>query len=238
MYVGIANPRWWGKLSRHYRHKCNPQFYVSDKRPLVFEIKSILASIPWHFIWSDLKPILLSLIAGSIASFYELNWPVVSIPGCTCSRSNRPKYLNKDNSHISSQSSFSYYAINIWPDDSATRLMSYYFHSRIFTNQGLIFTHKCASISNALGLLHPCQTLRVLAGHHSCHVSQAVCVAYRLNSSSFRDNHGGRDPITWSVGSCQSHLHDRDGKILCERRIPGYTGLLVDIKRTHMQHWV
>ena len=31
MYVGIANPRWQGKLSRRMR---NPQFYVSGKRPI------------------------------------------------------------------------------------------------------------------------------------------------------------------------------------------------------------
>ena len=30
--VGIANPRWRGKRSRHSRHMSNPQFYVSDKR--------------------------------------------------------------------------------------------------------------------------------------------------------------------------------------------------------------
>ena len=36
MYVGIANPRWRGKHSRHMR---NPQFYVSGKRPIsVWEI--------------------------------------------------------------------------------------------------------------------------------------------------------------------------------------------------------
>ena len=34
MHVGIANPRWRGKLSRHSRHMCNPQFYVSGKRPM------------------------------------------------------------------------------------------------------------------------------------------------------------------------------------------------------------
>ena len=28
MHVGIANPRWWGKLSRHSRRMRNPQFYL------------------------------------------------------------------------------------------------------------------------------------------------------------------------------------------------------------------
>ena len=32
MRVGIANPRWQGKRSRHYRRMRNPQLYVSDKR--------------------------------------------------------------------------------------------------------------------------------------------------------------------------------------------------------------
>ena len=34
MHVGIANPRCRGKRSRHSRRMRNPQFYVSDKRPM------------------------------------------------------------------------------------------------------------------------------------------------------------------------------------------------------------
>ena len=34
MHVGITNPRWRGKRSRHSRRMRNPQFYVSDKRPM------------------------------------------------------------------------------------------------------------------------------------------------------------------------------------------------------------
>ena len=34
MHIGIANPRWRGKRSRHSRRMCNPQFYVSSKRPM------------------------------------------------------------------------------------------------------------------------------------------------------------------------------------------------------------
>ena len=34
MHVGIANPRWRGKRSRHSRRMRNPQFYVSGKRPI------------------------------------------------------------------------------------------------------------------------------------------------------------------------------------------------------------
>ena len=32
-HVGIANPRWQVKRSRHARRICNPQFYQSGKRP-------------------------------------------------------------------------------------------------------------------------------------------------------------------------------------------------------------
>ena len=32
MHVGIANPRWRGRHSRHSRRMRNPQFYVSGKR--------------------------------------------------------------------------------------------------------------------------------------------------------------------------------------------------------------
>ena len=34
MHVGIANPRWRGQRSRNSRRMCNPQFYVSGKRPI------------------------------------------------------------------------------------------------------------------------------------------------------------------------------------------------------------
>ena len=33
-HVGMANLRWRGKRSRHSRRMRNPQFYVSDKRPI------------------------------------------------------------------------------------------------------------------------------------------------------------------------------------------------------------
>ena len=33
VHVGIANPRWRGKRSRHSRRMRNPQFYASGKRP-------------------------------------------------------------------------------------------------------------------------------------------------------------------------------------------------------------
>ena len=44
MLVGIANPRWLGKRSRHSRRMRNPHFYVSDKRP-------ILRCLQWRQIW-------------------------------------------------------------------------------------------------------------------------------------------------------------------------------------------
>ena len=34
MHVGIANPRWRGKRSRHPWCMRNPQFYIYDKRPM------------------------------------------------------------------------------------------------------------------------------------------------------------------------------------------------------------
>ena len=34
MHVGIANQRWCGKRSRHFRRMRNPKYYVSDKRPM------------------------------------------------------------------------------------------------------------------------------------------------------------------------------------------------------------
>ena len=38
MHAGIANPRWRGKRSRHFRRMCNPRFYVSGKKPTVIAI--------------------------------------------------------------------------------------------------------------------------------------------------------------------------------------------------------
>ena len=35
MHAAIANPRLWGKRSRHSRRMCNPQIYVSGKRPML-----------------------------------------------------------------------------------------------------------------------------------------------------------------------------------------------------------
>ena len=35
LHVGIANPRWQGKHSRHSRGMHNPQFHVSGKRPIL-----------------------------------------------------------------------------------------------------------------------------------------------------------------------------------------------------------
>ena len=34
LHVGIANPRWRGRRSRHSRRMPNPQFYVSGERPV------------------------------------------------------------------------------------------------------------------------------------------------------------------------------------------------------------
>ena len=42
MHVGIANPRWRAKRSRHYRRMRKPQFYISGKRPKVIALKNII----------------------------------------------------------------------------------------------------------------------------------------------------------------------------------------------------
>ena len=41
MHVGIANPRWRGKCSRHFRRMRNPQFYVSGKRPIAMTFDAL-----------------------------------------------------------------------------------------------------------------------------------------------------------------------------------------------------
>ena len=46
MHIGIANPRWWGKRSRHSRRMHNPQFYASGKRPMLIHWNSLL-SVAW-----------------------------------------------------------------------------------------------------------------------------------------------------------------------------------------------
>ena len=41
MHVGIVNPRWRGKFSRHFRRMRNPQIYVSGKRSIRWTIGNI-----------------------------------------------------------------------------------------------------------------------------------------------------------------------------------------------------
>ena len=48
MHVGIANPPWWrGKFFRHSWRMRNPQFFVSDKRPMVVSIDKIVPKLCW-----------------------------------------------------------------------------------------------------------------------------------------------------------------------------------------------
>ena len=47
MHVGIANPRWRGKRSRHSRRIRNPQFYVSDKRPMAASNGQLVNIVMW-----------------------------------------------------------------------------------------------------------------------------------------------------------------------------------------------
>ena len=46
MHVGIANLRWRGKCSQHSLRMRNPQFYVSDKRPITWFQHSDTNPIP------------------------------------------------------------------------------------------------------------------------------------------------------------------------------------------------
>ena len=55
MHVGIANPRWRGKRTRHCRRMRNPQFYVSGKIPM-----RVIIGLPWYhrsklavYLWFD-----------------------------------------------------------------------------------------------------------------------------------------------------------------------------------------
>ena len=51
MHVGIANPRWRGKRSRHSLRMCNPLLYISGKRPMVYFLsynKNTCAWVHWH----------------------------------------------------------------------------------------------------------------------------------------------------------------------------------------------
>ena len=45
MHIRIANPRWRGKRSQPSRRMRNPQFYVSDKRPMVARPCSVMWSV-------------------------------------------------------------------------------------------------------------------------------------------------------------------------------------------------
>ena len=47
MYVGIANPSWRGKRSRHSWRMRNPQFYVSGKRPMPYSVLEIAHQFLW-----------------------------------------------------------------------------------------------------------------------------------------------------------------------------------------------
>ena len=71
MHVGIANPRWRGKCSRHSRRMRNPQFCVSGKRPIgTILINHIVlrtqADADWSFynrpIYFDLKLMLIVIM--------------------------------------------------------------------------------------------------------------------------------------------------------------------------------
>ena len=49
MHVGIANPRWRGKRSRHSRRMHKSQFYVSGKRPMLWTTQAPVSYHKLHF---------------------------------------------------------------------------------------------------------------------------------------------------------------------------------------------
>ena len=49
MHVGIANPRWRGKRSRHSWCMRNPKFYVSGKRPMDWKALACLGASCWLY---------------------------------------------------------------------------------------------------------------------------------------------------------------------------------------------
>ena len=53
MHVGIANPWWRGKHSRHSWCMRNPQFYVSGKRPMghMLWVKSLIFALPQSLLY-------------------------------------------------------------------------------------------------------------------------------------------------------------------------------------------
>ena len=56
MHVGIANPRWQGKRSLHSRRIRNPEFYVSDKKPIQVFICFIYPYQSWLPHWHLANP--------------------------------------------------------------------------------------------------------------------------------------------------------------------------------------
>ena len=63
MHVGIANPRWWGKRSRHSRRKSDPQFYVSGKRPIVEAGRGHRHSAITDLVWQQPKRLLIEAVS-------------------------------------------------------------------------------------------------------------------------------------------------------------------------------
>ena len=81
MHVGIANPRWWGKRSRHSRRMRNQQFYVAGKRPMT--ILEFQCRDPPFLVWVFIAVVVnicilqLTVLSSQTIPFkvyYQLKW--------------------------------------------------------------------------------------------------------------------------------------------------------------------
>ena len=93
---GFLWSRWWGKRSRHSRRMCNPQIYVSSKRPMA-EKKLINLNIAFNFrmiyrqiiqydpicpLYSNGLALTLTWISNHI--HYKVIWKYLSVPNFNC----------------------------------------------------------------------------------------------------------------------------------------------------------
>ena len=81
MHVGIANPWWRGKCSRHSWHLHNPQFHVFGKRPMLIHISKFY---PFEFIpmWYDLCWLQVMLFSYCIVYPMSVNYLSSDITCC------------------------------------------------------------------------------------------------------------------------------------------------------------
>ena len=54
MHVGIANPRWRGKRSRHSQRMRNPQFYISCKMSMALPMMTLTTVCFWWVLFNNM----------------------------------------------------------------------------------------------------------------------------------------------------------------------------------------